>query len=70
MGDKLVIMSQNEMDDDTWSALYWSNEWGWTTIEEADKFTEEEAAALTLPIGGEWVYQISQGGDSEQQRSS
>jgi len=65
MGDKLVIMSQNEMDDSTWSALYWSNEWGWTTIEEADKFTEEEAATLTLPIGGEWVYQASQGVEDE-----
>ena len=65
MGDKLVIMSQNEMDDDTWSALYWSNEWGWTTIEEADKFTEEEAASLTLPLGGAWAYQASQGVDDE-----
>ena len=70
MSEKLVIMSKNEMDDDTWSELYWSREWGWTTMEEADKFTEEEAASLTLPIGGEWIYQISQGGDSEQQRSS
>jgi hypothetical protein len=47
------------MDDDTWSELYWSNEWGWTTMEEADKFTEEQAASLTLPIGGEWIYQIN-----------
>ena len=65
MGDKLVIMSKNEMDDSTWSALYWSNEWGWTTIEEADKFTEEEAASLTLPLGGEWTYQASQGVEDE-----
>jgi len=61
MNDKLVIRSINEMVDDTWEALYWSNQWGWTGIEEADAFTEEEAGKLNLPVGGEWVYQSSEG---------
>tara|TARA_Y100000310_G_scaffold324929_1_gene387568 strand:+ start:415 stop:636 length:222 start_codon:yes stop_codon:yes gene_type:complete len=58
MPDNLIIKSINEMDDETWGALYWSNEWGWVGIEEATKFTEEDAGVfLNLPYGGEWVYE-------------
>lgn len=57
MADKLVIRSVTDMDDETWGNLYWSNEWGWTSIEEAEKFTEEEAASFRLPLGGEWTYE-------------
>ena len=60
MSDKLIIRGRNEMNDDTWETLYWSNEWGWTGIEEADQFTEEEAAELNLPVGGDWVYLSSE----------
>ena len=58
--DRLIIRSVNEMVDDTWETLYWSNEWGWTGIEEADRFTEEEASALVLPVGGQWVYESAE----------
>jgi len=54
--DKLIIRSINDMDDNTWEALYWSGEWGWTGIDDADTFTEEEAATLNLPVGGQWIY--------------
>lgn len=60
MSDKLVIRAINEMDDESWEPLYWSKELGWTVIEEADTFTEEEAMEYLKPvsiIGGEWVYQ-------------
>ena len=58
MPDRLVIRSINEMDDETWGALYWSTDEGWVEIEEATKFTEEEAGVfLNLPYGGEWVYE-------------
>ena len=57
MNDKLVIRSINDMVDDTWEPLYWSNKWGWAGIEEADTFTEEQAGKLNLPVGGEWRYE-------------
>jgi len=60
MSDKLIIKSINEMNDDTWEVLYWSNQWGWTGVEEADRFTEEEASALNLPVGGQWVYESAE----------
>jgi len=63
--EKLVIMSVNEMGAETWEPLYWSKEFGWTTVEEADKFTEEQAASLTMPIGGQSIYEISQGVEDE-----
>ena len=57
MSDKLLVRSINEMYEETWEPLYWSNEWGWTGIEEADRFTEEEANAFSLPNASEWVYE-------------
>ena len=60
MTDKLIIRSINDMDDEIWGSLYWSNEWGWTSIEEAEKFTEEEAASFNLPLGGEWAYESAE----------
>lgn len=44
-----VIMSSDEDDED----LYWSNEHGWTSLDEATKFTEDERIH-NLPKGGQW----------------
>ena len=30
--------------------MFWSNEYGWTTFEDADKFTFEESMNLRLPV--------------------
>lgn len=58
MSDKLILRSINEMDDETWEPLYWSNEYGWVGIEEATKYTEEDAQSyLNLPHGSEWRYE-------------
>jgi len=37
------------------SGLYWSNSLGWTTIEEADTFDDDDKETSALPIGGKWV---------------
>ncbi len=34
--------------------LYWNNEYGWTSIEEADVFSQYEFQIFNLPIGGSW----------------
>ena len=35
---------------------YWSNQWGWSSYDEADHFTQDECSryAYSLPIGGYW----------------
>lgn len=35
---------------------YWSNEYGWTSFDEATRFSSEESKRLKLPIGGEWIH--------------
>ncbi len=35
-------------------AMFWSNEFGWTDIESADGFSQEEMESLRLPIDGKW----------------
>lgn len=35
---------------------FWSNDTGWTAdLSTADKFTNDEARYLNLPIGGHWI---------------
>jgi hypothetical protein len=34
--------------------VYWSNEFGWTWVESADVFTDDERNTLNLPMGGTW----------------
>ena len=36
------------------SAMFWSNEYGWTDIESADSFSIEEIESLRLPMQGKW----------------
>lgn len=33
---------------------YWSNEFGWTWVESADTFSDDEQKTVNLPIGGQW----------------
>lgn len=33
---------------------YWSNEFGWVDLRDADRFSNEEKLTLNLPIGGRW----------------
>jgi hypothetical protein len=41
--------------DDDGNPLWWSNEGGWSTLDQAIVFTPHEAATLNLPMGGQWV---------------
>jgi hypothetical protein len=34
---------------------YWSNELGWVSLEDSDRFTREEQQTLRLPVGGYWI---------------
>lgn len=36
-------------------ALYWSNEWGWGSLDGAIQFTDDEKETNRLPVGGKWV---------------
>lgn len=46
--DGWVIYSKSERG-------YWSNEWGWTSRDEATVFNAEQKASYThIPLGGEW----------------
>lgn len=52
MSEKHWVVAQR-MDDERWD--YWSNEYGWGSLEEATCFTEDERNAIfLLPIDGEW----------------
>lgn len=35
--------------------LFWSNEYGWTGLNFADRFSESETFELHLPLDGSWV---------------
>jgi hypothetical protein len=39
---KWRLKSNIAQDDDTGNPLYWSNEYGWTTKEDSDIFSEKE----------------------------
>ena len=41
--------------DDIGNPLYWSNQFGWTTMHDADEFSPVERDKMNLPLGGEWV---------------
>lgn len=34
---------------------WWSNEYGWTTQQLRDTFSQRERATLNLPMEGEWM---------------
>jgi hypothetical protein len=35
--------------------LFWSNDWGWTSLAEATVFDHFEHGMCCLPLGGRWV---------------
>ena len=37
------------------NGLYWSCNYGWADLEDADLYTYEEHMCLNLPIDGQWV---------------
>ena len=45
-----MYIIQNKNDEE----LYWSNQWGWCDIDEADRFSEDEKNTLNLPLEGKW----------------
>jgi hypothetical protein len=44
-----VIQNINEPE------LFWNNNYGWTDLELAQEFTEQDRLRLNLPFGGEWI---------------
>ena len=44
-----VIGNRRQADD------YWSNEFGWVSVDQADRFTPFQQQALNLPDEGYWV---------------
>jgi hypothetical protein len=54
---KWLIKSNSEIDDDTGNPLYWSNEYGWTTKEDADSYSDKEKNLYMKDpehMDGEW----------------
>lgn len=49
-----VICGPNEHDEETGEMLFWSNQFGWTRLTDADTFTRTQKSTLNLPIGGKW----------------
>jgi hypothetical protein len=49
-----VLMSMEEFDDEG-HPLYWSNTEGWTTVDQATRFTEEESRQLNQPVDSYWA---------------
>lgn len=49
-----LVRALAERDDDG-TLLWWSNDAGWATIDQAIVFSEEEHRTLKAPLGGEWV---------------
>ena len=47
------IRSVDEVDDDG-VLLYWSNQYGWVNLSEADVFSGAEMLEYDLPMGGRW----------------
>ena len=39
----------------TFEDLYWSNDHGWTTLDEADRFNQVHTLLYPLPVGGYWL---------------
>jgi hypothetical protein len=49
-GKQWLIKSKEEIDDDTGNNLYWSNEHGWTTKEDATPFSDEEKVKYDVSV--------------------
>ena len=47
-----IIVCTDEGSD---GELFWSNDQGWTSIEDADVFTGDERERLNLPMAGAWL---------------
>ena len=51
--NRYFVRSVDEVDDDG-VLLYWSNEFGWVNLSEAEIFTSDEMLEFDLPMGGRW----------------
>lgn len=51
----IYLVRQIEPDDLDGSVLWWSNESGFGSLDEAVVFTATEQQTLTPPVGGMWV---------------
>ena len=40
--------------DENGEFLYWSNQYSWVNLSEADIFSGEEMLKFNLPMGGRW----------------
>ena len=49
-----VIASTCERDDETGEPLFWSNEYGWVSLDSATRFRGYESLRFCPPAGGEW----------------
>lgn len=50
---KLVIINTDP--DGTDACAFWSNEFGWTSFDEATRFSKDDIYKLQLPIDGMWA---------------
>lgn len=51
-----------DRDEETREPLFWSNQFGFCTLPDADVFTLKESKAFALPVGGVWVRLPEEGG--------
>lgn len=50
---EFVIINANEEATDACS--FWSNEFGWTGLDEATRFDEQDIHSVNLPMDGMWA---------------
>lgn len=51
--NRYFVRSVDEVDE-SGVLLYWSNEYGWVNLSEADIFSSDEMLTYDLPMGGRW----------------
>ena len=49
-----VVVSTSERDEETGEPLYWSNEYGWASLDAATRFTGAESLRFCLPAASAW----------------
>lgn len=52
---RLVIVCDGELRSSLDGQAFWSNDLGWVSLDDADRFTALERETLRLPMGGSWV---------------
>ena len=52
---QFVIKSLSERDEETGEPLFWNNQFGWVSLDAADRFTYGETRRLGRPVGSAWV---------------